>query len=147
MTSDLKKIKKHYGEAMMHLCRKLFPTILEEEGRLFELMQTSFYDNRYLYDDLVNYNLTIEFKDYIYEKYYGNDEKKEQIQVFKTPFELMREAGYTLYECRTEEDIQKFKKYYAFDEELCTFDDHRLDSCFVFFAIKDNASEYFIGKE
>ena len=69
MNNDLKKIKKHYGEAMMHLCRKLFPTILEEEGKLFELMQTNFYDNRYLYDDLVKYNLIIEFKDYIYEKF------------------------------------------------------------------------------
>ena len=141
MNKDLRSIKKHYGENMMHLCRKLFPTILEEEGKLFELMQTSFYDNRYLYDDLVNYNLTTEFKDYIYEKYYGNDEQKEQIQVFKTPFELMREAGYTLYECRTEEDIQRFKKYYVDSEELCTFRGHRLDSCFVFFAVKDNASE------
>ena len=29
---DLKLIKKHYGEKMAHLCRDLFPTLLEEEG-------------------------------------------------------------------------------------------------------------------
>ena len=139
MNSDLKKIKKHYGEAMMHLCRKLFPTILEEDGRLFELMQANFYDNKFLYDDLVRYGLIIEFKDFIYDKYYGNDEEKEHTKVLKSPDVLLREAGYTLYECKTEEDIQKFRKYYAPDEELCTFDGHRLDSCFVFFAVKNNA--------
>ena len=29
MNSDLKIIKKYYGEKMMHLCRKNFSTILE----------------------------------------------------------------------------------------------------------------------
>ena len=33
------------------------------------------------------------------------------------------EAGYILYECKTDADIQKFKKYYKKDEELCTFGD------------------------
>ena len=28
MNKDLKVIKKHYGEKMMHLCRELFPTLL-----------------------------------------------------------------------------------------------------------------------
>ena len=30
-------IKKYYGENMMHLCRKLFPTILEKKGLLLYL--------------------------------------------------------------------------------------------------------------
>ena len=29
----------------------------------------------------------------------------------KTPYELLEEAGWDLYECHTEEEIQKFKKY------------------------------------
>lgn len=29
---DLKQIKNKYGENMMHLCRELFPTILESDG-------------------------------------------------------------------------------------------------------------------
>lgn len=32
MNDDLKIIKKYYGEKMSHLCRTLFPTILEEKG-------------------------------------------------------------------------------------------------------------------
>ena len=31
MNNELKQIKKKYGERMMHLCRTLFPTILNEE--------------------------------------------------------------------------------------------------------------------
>ena len=36
---DLKLIKKYYGENMMHLCRTLFPTILETKGLLFSLLE------------------------------------------------------------------------------------------------------------
>ena len=38
VSTDLKLIKKHYGEKMMHLCRELFPTILERNGLLFKLL-------------------------------------------------------------------------------------------------------------
>ena len=34
MNSDLKLIKKKYGEEMSHLCHELFPVILEQEGLL-----------------------------------------------------------------------------------------------------------------
>ena len=34
MNQELKQIKKKYGERFMHLCRELFSTILEKEGRL-----------------------------------------------------------------------------------------------------------------
>lgn len=42
MNYDLKKIKKYYGEQMMHLCRELFPTILDEEGTLSRIMLDHF---------------------------------------------------------------------------------------------------------
>jgi hypothetical protein len=32
----------------------------------------------------------------------------------KIPEELLLEKGYILYCCKTEEDIQQFKKYYCF---------------------------------
>ena len=40
--NDLKFIKKKYGEVMMHLCRKIFPTILETEGLLPKLLEDHF---------------------------------------------------------------------------------------------------------
>jgi len=54
---------------------------------------------------------------------------------------LLDDAGYILYECKTESDIQKFKKYYHKDEELCTFRDNRLETNYVFFAVKKNVDE------
>ena len=32
MDNDLRKIKNKFGEDMAKLCRRLFPTLLEEEG-------------------------------------------------------------------------------------------------------------------
>lgn len=45
--------------------------------------------------------------------------------------------GYELIECKTEEEIQKFRKYYAPDELICTiYNRGRLKSSVVFFAVK-----------
>ena len=41
-SNELKKIKKLYGEKFMHLCRELFPTILEKEGALTEILNSTF---------------------------------------------------------------------------------------------------------
>ena len=133
---DLKLIKKKYGEEMMHLCRKLFPTILEEEGKLISILDSTFGHPKYLYDDIKND--TKKFKDFIYYIYGSTTEKKV---IDKTPFELLDEAGYTLYECKCESDISEFKKYYRKDEELCTFNDDRLKTNYVFFALKKNVDE------
>ena len=48
MNQDLINIKKHYGEEMMHLCRRLFPSLLEREGLLFDLMTTNFAYSKFL---------------------------------------------------------------------------------------------------
>ena len=53
----------------------------------------------------------------------------------------MNEAGYNLFECTTEEEIQRFRKYYAKGEELCTFNGNRLKTNRVFFAVKKNVDE------
>ena len=41
MSKELNQIKKIYGEEMMHLCRELFPTILEQEGLLLSILKNN----------------------------------------------------------------------------------------------------------
>lgn len=138
MNTDLEIIKKKYGEKMMHLCRSLFPTILENPGVLSKLMLDNFDPSRFLYDDIIENNMEDEFKNYIYSL---ENEEENVEQVDKAPEELLDEAGYILYECKTEEEIQSFKKYYSKNEELCTFNGGRLNKCHVFFAVKKNVEE------
>ena len=138
---ELIKIKKIYGEKFMHLCRALFPTLLEAEGKLLEILQQTFSNNSpTLYEDIVNNDLAEEFKNYIYSKIDMEDEEKNILEE-KTPYELLSEAGYELYECKTEEEIQAFKKYYKSGEELCTFHGGRLNRCVVFFCSKKRCRE------
>lgn len=125
----------------MHFCRSIFPTLLEQEGLLTEVLKSSFATNsRTLYDDIVNNDLEEEFKNYIYSKIDVEKEKPEIIGE-KTPYQLLDENGYNLYECNSEEEIQSFKKYYKSGEELCTFRGNRLNRCVVFFAVKKNVEE------
>ena len=139
MVDDLKLIKKYYGEGMMHLCRDLFPTILETPGLLFSLIDSRFQRSKFLYEDIINQGKQGEFKDFIFRL--TKKEKNGEIKTNKEPFELMKEAGYTLYECNSEEEIQSFKKYYQKGEVLCTFNGGRLKDHYVFFAVKDNLDE------
>lgn len=137
MSEDLKIIKKKYGEDMMHLCRQLFPTILEKDtNELSTILLQCFYPNKSLCQDIIKNNLITQFRNYILRNQSTNIEKQS---VDKTPKELLRQAHYTLYECHTEEEIQAFTKYYQPKERLCTFRTHRLNDCYVFFAVKDNA--------
>ena len=92
----------------------------------------------YLYEDIIKKDSVSSFKNFIYFKYDNNYKYEETT---KTPFELMDEAGYTLYECHNNDEIMQFKKYYAECEKLCTFKEHRLDDCHVFFAVKKNVDE------
>ena len=139
---DLKKIKKDYGENMSHMCRELFPTILEKPGLLYHIISTHFSKSRYLYDDIINDSKKYDFKNYIYflydEMVYFNKEQKDN----RTVREILSEKGYTLYECKTNEDIQKFKKYYTDGEALCTFrDPNRINNHYIFFIVKNNVDE------
>ena len=63
---DLKIIKKKYGENMMHLCRKLFPTLLEEEGLLSNILLSHFEPSKFLYNDITENHLITSFATYIY---------------------------------------------------------------------------------
>ena len=112
--NDLIKIKKLYGEEMMHLCRKLFPTLLEQENLLLNTLLSTFAPSRLLAEDIINMGYENLFQNYIY--FMSMPKEERMVTTNKTPQELMDEAGYTLFECRTEEEIKEFKKYYQIDE-------------------------------
>ena len=133
MNDDLKTIKKNYGKNFAHLCRELFPSLLEKEGLLPKILLSNIYPTHSLYDDIINNYYQEDFKNYIYSFF---DVEKKDIEIRKTVKDLLSEAGYNFYECHSEEDIQAFKKYYAKGEELCTFNGNRLNRCHVFWAIK-----------
>ena len=139
MNSDLKIIKKYYGEKMMHLCRKNFSTILETPGLLPNILLSTFYPSRYLYEDIVDGYLD-DFIQLVISRELSITKKGkvELLDTGKSPEDLLNEAGYNFFECHKEEEIQKFKKYYQKDEELCTFRGGRLAQCYVFFAVSKN---------
>ena len=139
MDYELKKIKKIYGEDLAHYCRANFSSILETDGLLLKILTNNFYPTKSLYKDLYIQDKLLSFKNYIY--YLSNMENVQEDIIVDTPENLLRSVGYTLYECKTESDIQKFKKYYAPGEELCTFGSNRLETCYVWFAVKDNAEK------
>ena len=139
---DLKEIRKHYGEKMSHLCRDLFPTILEKKGLLYHIIETHFARSKQLCEDIMSERKESSFKTYIYSIYDEINNTNSKTNFYKSVRELLSEKGYTLYECKNNEDIQKFKKYYRKDEELCTFrDPYRINSYHIFFIVKDNADE------
>lgn len=134
MNNDLKIIKDNYGEKMMHLCRELFSTLLEKEGVLSSLILKKFNPSRFLYDDILENDMIADFKNAIYSLV--DVGKQKNIETNKTPRELLEDVDYDLYECKTEEEIQMFKKYYEQDEKICTFNGGRLNRCYVFFVVK-----------
>ena len=79
MNNDLKIIKKKYGEEMMHLCRDLFPTLLEKEGLLPSLLLHSFHESHSLAQDIISEQLEYEFKSYIYQQVDVNDVENNKI--------------------------------------------------------------------
>ena len=101
MNSDLKIIKKKYGENFSKLCRKLFPSILENEGELVSIITSLFKENHFLYDDLIKYNMVNSFQKLIMNEY--GKKTNSIINTEKTPYELFKEKGYTLKECHTNE--------------------------------------------
>ena len=138
---DLKFIKKHYGENFAKLCRELFPTLLEQEGLLSEIISLKFAPSRCLYDSIILQKAVDEFKAYIYSFIDVEKDVKEIVQT-KTPEELFDDAGYILYpECKTEEEVQSYKKFYSPGEMLCTFNGGRLNNYRVWFAVKKNVDE------
>ena len=143
-TKELKKIKKIYGEKFSHLCRKLFPTILEQEGELLRILQEKFSSNcNSLAESIEENGLEIEFKNLVYSVFDLKRESEEnQYTEKRNPYEILDESGYVLYECTTEEEIQSFKKYYAPNEVLCTINNgKRLNSHVCFWAVRKDVDK------
>lgn len=135
---ELAIIKKKYGEKMMHLCRRLFPSIIEE-GKLSTLLLNHFEPSRYLYEDIVQNDKIEAFKNYISSL---NENRSEILyNIDKSPRELLSDVGYDLYECKTMDEVNYFMKYYSNDEKLCTFNSNRIEECYIFFAIKRNVDD------
>ena len=144
MIDDLKEIKKIYGENFSHLCRDNFSKILNESGVLLTILQKYFAPTKSLHQDIIDNDLVIEFKNFIYHEYDKIREEKleEQEEIFESPYEILDKAGYELFECKSESEIQSFKKWYKDDEVICTiYNGGRLNRCFVFFAVKKNAND------
>ncbi len=139
MLKELILIRRIYGEEMMKFCRKEFSTILETEGLLISTLESNFDRSKYLFEDLVNDDKLWDFKRYITS--ITTPIKTLKIASEKSPEELLKEAGYNLYECTTEEELNYFAKYYAEGELLCTFWDDRLKTDYVFFAVKHNVDK------
>lgn len=141
-TLELKKIKKIYGEKFKNLCRSMFPVILEQEGTLLNILEKRFSHNcNSLYESLTENGLETEFKNLIFEEF---DQKREETEKTeeRSPYEILDEAGYNLYECKTEDDIQSFRKYYAPNEVLCTiYNGGRLNTRYCFFAVKKDVDK------
>lgn len=141
MEKDLRWIKKHYGEKMMHLCRELFPKILETEGLLPNILENHFDKNSNLAKDIIDQGAEGEFCGYVFSFLKENKSKERKVTSLSAE-ELFSLAGYDLHpECKTEKEIQAFKKYWAEGEELCTFRGGRLTTCRVWFATKKNVEE------
>lgn len=139
MKEELSKIKKYYGEEMMHFCRSNFSTILNKQGILLALLEETFAHDKNLITDLSDNELTA-IEHIIFDKYYNRKTVSELKEVGKSVEELLLEKGYDFYECHTYQDTLKFKKYYQSNEELCTFKDQtRTSNFFVTFAVKKDA--------
>ena len=137
MKSDYDLIKKIYGERMAKACRALFPTFLDTPGVLSDFLLSRFEPNPSLYDDLMKDNVYT-FKSFVFKNLNMDYEKSISN---KSVRELLSEAGYDLFECHNEREIQSFRRFYSEGEELCTFKGNRLSTDYVFFAIKKNVDD------
>lgn len=147
LSKDLKWIKKHYGEDMMHLCRSLFPTILGYEGVLPRILDAHFdHSKSWIKEILSKVDAENMFKNYICflaEPILKELRQKDnQAEERLSAAELLDKAGYILYpECKTQDEVMSFRRWWAPNEELCTFRAHRLETARVWFAVKKNAHE------
>jgi len=85
--------------------------ILEQEGLLTKLITEYFAESHFLYDDINKKNAEDDLKSYIF--ILIDVENDNKVDEEESPEVLLDRAGYTLYKCETEEEIQVFKKYYA----------------------------------
>lgn len=134
---DLKWIKKHFGERMSHFCRSHFATLLETPRLLPRILDEHFEHSNTLLEDIKKSECCGEegFIQYILSL---GTVHQDKLKTSKSAIELFKDAGYTLYpECKDEDELQAWRKYYAPGEELCSFDGGRLETCRVWFATRN----------
>lgn len=141
MKKDLEILKEKYGESFVRFARQHLATLLEYPGVLPKMLEEKFAPNHFLAEDIINNGYTNSFVNYLFALFYERIDKKdvESVQdlVIESPEVLMDKAGYKLYKCETASDVDKFKKYYRSDEEICTFrDPSRIDNNLIFFAVR-----------
>ena len=110
MVDDLKIIKKHYGEKMSHLCRELFPTLLEEPGWLSNFMLEKFEPNKLLYEDIIMNGFKESFKNFVLS---FKQIKREEVPVTKTPSELLSVKNYDYKLKHEEKTYNKNIEFYS----------------------------------
>jgi len=136
MSKELKKIKKHYGEKAMIYCRDNFPLLLDTEGLVLSLLKKTIHDKKSFFKDLIDSGEPMRFKNYIYSI---AQVEHEEAEPEASAEELLKSVGYRLFECKTVEDVENFKKYHRSDEMLCTFNNisGRLNTCRIFWIVKE----------
>ena len=140
MKTDYEIIKKKYGEHFAKFCRSSFPSLMEKPGMLPMLLEKKFAPSHFLYEDIKSSFVEDSFKNYIISQNANNSHTKPSDKTIPSPEELMAKVGYDLYKCETNEDIEKFRKYYKPTELICTFwDPLRIENNTIFFAVKKNA--------
>ena len=65
--NDFENIKKKYGESFAKFCRSKFPSILEQEGTLSEIIESRFAPSKFLFEDICNHCYDNDFVNYINE--------------------------------------------------------------------------------
>lgn len=75
----------------MHLCRRLIPTLLEQEGLITQILESTFSTNSRTLGEDITEKMEDDFKNYIFSKV---DVEKEQIEVIeKKTYEFLKEMG------------------------------------------------------
>ncbi len=71
----------------------------------------------------------------------GNENTREDVPS-KDPIELLKKAGYTAYVANTLQKQNAIRKYFADNEELCTFNDpYRYLKYYIINAVKENVDQ------
>lgn len=126
---------KQQSESYAKMMRDLFPASFENE-KLNEILNKIVFDDEktIFIEKLKEEKKETEFKTFIYSLI--DIEKEEEVST-KSIKELLDEAWYNFFICKTKEDVLRFKKYYKENELLCTFNniEGRLNNYNIFWIV------------
>lgn len=133
---ELQAIEEKFGENFSILCNEAFGKYMkQEENVVFSLIDRTFYENKYLYEDLKESNLISYFLKYLHSKL-ENSSKEESVS------HLFEEVGYDFFPCEEYKEIKKFEKYYEESETPADiFDENAFKGYKCFFAISKDIKQ------